>query len=194
MDALRALEDRVELLEALVDRASAQPSLGDHALAERLDLGGGDLRQRCLLAEGRDQPLLDLAPVVADRRRAPLAIELDVPHPLATGLAEGDVVARLRFDHHFAVPAGKDLGQPELGLGAGDVALRRPAPLRPGVAELALEALTVGSADLRVEDRAPGALQDAYESSWPGWLAHRLQRGSEGWAAVPRPGAALRGR
>ena len=44
--ALRPLEDRVKLGEPLVDRASAQLSFGNQALAIRLDLLRCDLVER----------------------------------------------------------------------------------------------------------------------------------------------------
>jgi len=113
-----------------------------------------DLRKRRVGTELRDQSLLDLAPVVADRRRPPLTVELDVAHPLLAGLAEGHVRARLRLDWDRGVATGEDLGELEFGLRAGDEPFRRPAALQPRRSELALEPLAAGGPDLRVEHRA----------------------------------------
>jgi hypothetical protein len=153
----------VELLQPLVDRPGAHHTFGNHPLAKRLDVRGRDRRQRRVLAELRDQSLLDLAAVVADRRWPPLPVDLDVPHPLLARLAEGDLVGGARLDPDGGVAAGKDLCELELRLASRDESLRRPAPFHPCRPEAPLKPPAADGADLRVEDRPAGALNDPDE-------------------------------
>ena len=176
VDALGALEDRVQLLEALVDRPG--PSTPSSTIRPR----------------NASTSAVVISEIAACARRTPGSVASRSPVGSRGSSTAGACGRTRRSRIHSSQAWRKVTSSPGRGStftsrfrparissslsSACDrvmVSLGRAASLQPSRPQPSLKPLPVGGADLRVEHRAARAFDHANEACWPGRPAHHLR-------------------